>query len=955
MRIRRITIEGFGCLSGEFDFAADGCDLIVENNEQGKTTLASAIVAALYGVRKRDRRGRTALDELDQYRPWSEEPYRVTIDIEAQDGPRRIVRDLEEGTVEVWDTAADAEITEQFHEGKGYYAVGERLLGLTRESFLKTALSPQQAIAWDESPTALTEGLQAIADSEAGEVTASRAIAALDEAVRSYAGATTGKTNIMISTEVTRLEDQIGKLQRNLADVRQLRESVEEKAQHLTDSARRESELAQDIQRCELMCAKAELRDISRALDGDDEIAARLETAQEEAQSLTAFAEFPSEKSQALSDEVARLSERSIFIREQNTKLQEEVDDRLAEIEEQLERDRHLAQMSSDDLGVLEAVERDLRRVAEEADDLEQRCDHEWEALAARGISIDEFDALDEKFAVFAPDAVDALRGWEKTELDFKNRDGEIERSEREAEGLAAEASGIAKRRRTKAAVLAAIGLGVCLIGMATPFKVAVLIIGVMTFAFAAYLSGAQGKAEKEKLAESERLRAGAEARRTALGDERTRWTDRLRDMAEQGGFGDGAGVVAAFDKWGKSRAETEKYRGMMRRLSELRDTQSRVRQDACPVLRKAGETHEANDVTVADVSRVAGRVKDYLTTLGRQDALRKRRRTDQHDIEEADRRRNDCRDAIHAILRQADIDTDLPLDDAIAAFTETKQKHDRHNELCRSVIPQLERQRLSATERESRQERVQELGERIEGLETSVTDAPGPDEPLSAYTRQRDELGRERERVMRQRAELDKEIGQILDECESREPALAQELDEKEAALRRATQYEAAIGLARDVMADVAQETNKQWTASLAEAANRVLEGMGSGYGEAELTDALELSVRDVGRDAKLDNTTIDDHLSAGAKDQIYLAARLALSHYFSKDGDPLPLILDEPFANTDDERFERAMRFLAESLSKDHQVIILTCHRQRHEWLRGNDIEWFDDHFHLGRLTGE
>src|SRR6185436_3698907 len=52
MRIRRLRVEGFGNLKGDFIFSSDRCNLILEPNESGKSTLAAAILAALYGFPK---------------------------------------------------------------------------------------------------------------------------------------------------------------------------------------------------------------------------------------------------------------------------------------------------------------------------------------------------------------------------------------------------------------------------------------------------------------------------------------------------------------------------------------------------------------------------------------------------------------------------------------------------------------------------------------------------------------------------------------------------------------------------------------------------------------------------------------------------------------------------------------------------------------------------------------
>jgi uncharacterized protein YhaN len=90
---------------------------------------------------------------------------------------------------------------------------------------------------------------------------------------------------------------------------------------------------------------------------------------------------------------------------------------------------------------------------------------------------------------------------------------------------------------------------------------------------------------------------------------------------------------------------------------------------------------------------------------------------------------------------------------------------------------------------------------------------------------------------------------------------------------------------------------------------------------------------------------------LSTGARDQLHLAVRLAISEFLSKPGNPLPLLLDDVFANSDDDRARAGMRVLAETLAREHQVIAMTCHRHRHEHLASLDpdvwaagVQWLE-----------
>lgn len=71
---------------------------------------------------------------------------------------------------------------------------------------------------------------------------------------------------------------------------------------------------------------------------------------------------------------------------------------------------------------------------------------------------------------------------------------------------------------------------------------------------------------------------------------------------------------------------------------------------------------------------------------------------------------------------------------------------------------------------------------------------------------------------------------------------------------------------------------------------------------------------------------------LSSGTVDQIYFAARLALADLISDERNSI-LILDDPFANFDDNRLGNAMKVL-KGLSQNHQILLLTSHDHYDSW---------------------
>ena len=102
MRLRRLKADGFGMLRGEWRFDPERLNLVIDENERGKTSLLHAIVAALYGLERDARRYRGLFTPLERWRPWDGGRYRIELDIESDGETFTIARDFTRGTVEVW-------------------------------------------------------------------------------------------------------------------------------------------------------------------------------------------------------------------------------------------------------------------------------------------------------------------------------------------------------------------------------------------------------------------------------------------------------------------------------------------------------------------------------------------------------------------------------------------------------------------------------------------------------------------------------------------------------------------------------------------------------------------------------------------------------------------------------------------------------------------------------------
>lgn len=189
---------------------------------------------------------------------------------------------------------------------------------------------------------------------------------------------------------------------------------------------------------------------------------------------------------------------------------------------------------------------------------------------------------------------------------------------------------------------------------------------------------------------------------------------------------------------------------------------------------------------------------------------------------------------------------------------------------------------------------------------------------------------------------ELEKRVGAAVDEYKARYSILREELRSLERERAKAERFAKAIAIAINTLGEVSKDSRKRWASALNASASTILPRLNPDYDSLRFDDNLEFTIRHIPTERTLENLDINTCLSTGAKDQVYLAARLACCEELSRAGEPIPVLLDDPFMAADDCRFAEGLRYIAKDFAKKHQVIILSCARDRHECLAQE--AWFD-----------
>ena len=190
-------------------------------------------------------------------------------------------------------------------------------------------------------------------------------------------------------------------------------------------------------------------------------------------------------------------------------------------------------------------------------------------------------------------------------------------------------------------------------------------------------------------------------------------------------------------------------------------------------------------------------------------------------------------------------------------------------------------------------------------------------DEKAGALETAKEQLGGLRTEIARQsasgvhdRVNLQERLGEI-------------EIELGELASRRD-----ALKCAVDVLTDAITEYRKDYLPRLEAEITELFSGIvGERYNRIHFTKRLEPLV-----DGPARADILTGSLSAGTRDQLYLAMRLAFAKQLSR-GEALPLVLDDPFVNFDEARLD-AVHSILRSVSEDQQIILFTHDRRLAEW---------------------
>lgn len=380
-----------------------------------------------------------------------------------------------------------------------------------------------------------------------------------------------------------------------------------------------------------------------------------------------------------------------------------------------------------------------------------------------------------------------------------------------------------------------------------------------------------------------------------------------------------------------RTMSRYQEYRDAKRRLGESRDRQAQLQVqlaslqaelDECQrleinlalavrhTLREAGFREEARYTNVlAALQAFHVRTAQVREKIGRVAVMRERLQTlrTRLDAERRDMAKQD--EALARRLRAGGADS-------IEQWYERAKKAKLYRD-ARDERARLE-ERLEATLR----------GETIEAMRARV-EAEGPGLGLLSRNTQEVKLDLQKNAALLESlANEERDLQIALTQRTAGQRTLNEIEEEREEAAARVAELELeleATTYAATLIEEAARDRHARIAPRIAEVAGQYLGRItGGAYNEIMVSRELKITVR-IPQTARLSEDP-KRLLSKGTVDQVYLALRLALVQAMSANGESVPLLLDDPFANYDDSRLANALRLLTE-IGNSHQILLFTC----------------------------
>ena len=348
MKLSRVEIQAFGCLSDFAEDIASGLHIFHGPNESGKSTLQQAILALLYGFYEGDRAKATENAARQRFVPWKHPRYTARLEYELQDARRyRVTRDFadEDNPTIVYDLLTGRTVTDDFGRGRhGNVPFMRKHLGMTRRVFESCAFVSQGELLQITgegrvTPQEMGDAIISLADTSRRDVSAQKAIDALAKALTDQVGGPQARTRPL---PIAR--SALATAKKQLDDIDRVREENKADAENLERTKEQARALEESIARNHYLLCRTELGELEGRRNRLTRLDEQSRHFQEQLQSTSAFADFPADER----DELVRAWDSLCDLRERLVNEQAETEKQRRRLDDLTERRQLLARRESE-------------------------------------------------------------------------------------------------------------------------------------------------------------------------------------------------------------------------------------------------------------------------------------------------------------------------------------------------------------------------------------------------------------------------------------------------------------------------------------------------------------------------------------------------------------------------------------------------------------------------------
>jgi hypothetical protein len=958
MRLIEASIRGFGKLvERSFPFARDA-QIVVGDNETGKSTLQKFILAMLFGLKREDRKRREYLPEHELCCPWNGAAYAGRLVYELASGNRyEVLRDFDrkKESVQILDALSGRALTNEYPmDGRKERTFMQKQLQLTRRLFEATTSLGQLAGRPSAAGVdAFRERVQGLLDSGDEGVSARAALACLTE-MRELCGSertpTRGIGLLLKQRKI--LNSELEAARRRHAEILDLharrKRVVEAHAQaEAAWRARRAADLAR------------ERKELTRRMQRAESLAGELETLRGRAKAFDDVAEVDVSDYAPARERAAAIAALDSEVRERDAAL-ERAKKHVAELRGVAAAlDSALANLDQDRAS---AMYRSAERLREQIGHVrEARARHASEQRRNRGV----VEALQQHHG----------RDW--THDDFMAQLASQRALVEEAEGEPIQSAlqqvvrsyRVLKRRFQAAALLGtSVVAASAVLAAWNPllWPVAARLALPVAVAIAALIL--LGASVRRVIARRDQVRAlqGRATHFTSRRHEAEQW---LQAQLEQNELGSIDEIYAARREYESLRAAAERSAAESSGR-DLRTTETELAEHAAllhaqvqtcdfdalhaiqsdpPVRARAllpyaeastlaqadGDDSAELQRLVADLARIpeVRRSLDWLARVREElVATEERAGLEESTLTQRRARLEGERAGLEAILYR----------NGARDVEELAQRVERQRQ--RHVILSEYRPLLHEQEGVLGGENIEALRARVAVLEGDESSQPARGgETVGFEDGERkaspEQLRHRVEELAAERAQLEERLS--AREREGRTAAEVElELQENELRLAEERCQVESLSVAIETLEALAVARHREVAPRMNERVGEIFARLSRGrHTEVRLDEELTPRIR-------MDGEAVHgaDSLSGGAADQLYFALRVTAGEQLARSGERLPLLLDDPFVQYDPDRLRAALDLVAE-LAVEHQILFFTCEASQaqalSDRLRARDLE--------------